>query len=95
MHIELPDVSIGVHGDDGPQLDFTHEGGDSVWKGQGKLCIRVGLRGRGRAPGQTPPGGIVIRNGELERAFVNVEFPDPGSRCTRTCTSRASAPASG
>ena len=27
--------------------------------------------------GVTPPGGVVIRNGELERAFVNVSY-DPG-----------------
>jgi streptogramin lyase len=79
MHIKLPDVWIGGLETKDLQLDFAHEGADSVWRGQGKLCVtEVACLNALEEPGKTPPGGFVIRNGELERAFVNLEFPDPG-----------------
>jgi hypothetical protein len=79
MHIRLPDVWIGALETKDLQLDFTHEGRDSVWRGQGRLClVELACLDAVERPGQTPPGGVVIRNGALERAFMNVEFPDPG-----------------
>jgi streptogramin lyase len=79
MHIKLPDVWIGGLETKDLQLDFAHEDADSVWRGQGRLCVtEVACLNALEEPGHTPPGGVVIRNGELERAFVNLEFPDPG-----------------
>jgi hypothetical protein len=79
MHIKLPDVWIGVLETKDLQLAFAHEGADSVWRGQGSICVTdVACLNAVEEPGKTPPGGVVIRNGELERAFVNLEFPDPG-----------------
>jgi hypothetical protein len=79
MHIALPDVWIGVLEIKELQLDFAREGADSVWRGQGKICVvEIACLDAVERSAQTPPGGVVIRNGELDRAFLNVEFPDPG-----------------
>lgn len=78
MHIKLPDVWIGALETKDLQLDFAHEGADNVWRGHGRLCVtEVACLNALEEPGKTPPGGVVIRNGELERAFVSLEFPDP------------------
>jgi virginiamycin B lyase len=76
MHIRMPDLWIGALQTKDLQLDFAHEGGDSVWRGQAQLCV-VALACLRALPGSTPPGGVVIRNGELERAFVRADL-DPG-----------------
>ncbi len=78
MHIELPDVDIGLMKITDLQLDFKREDGDSVWHGQGQFCLleRVCVNAA-EEEGVKPPGGVVIRNGELDRAHVNVTF-NPG-----------------
>ena len=78
MHIRLPDVLIGALELTDFRLDFAQEGRDSVWRGQGRFCLLATVCvDAAEHEGVTPPGGVVIRNGELERAFVNVSY-DPG-----------------
>ncbi len=74
MHIELPDVNIGALELSDLKLDFTRKDGDSVWRGQGELCLAIGICVDAAPGALTPPGGVVIRNGELDMAFMNVGF---------------------
>jgi hypothetical protein len=78
MHIRLPDVLIGAMELTDFRLNFAQEGPDSVWRGQGRFCLLAKVCvDAAEHQGVTPPGGVVIRNGALERAFVNVSY-DPG-----------------
>lgn len=65
-----PDVGI-----EGLQIDYS--GATREWRGMGKLCFLVACLDA-RDTGQAPPGGVVIRDGELQRLFGRLEFPEPG-----------------
>ena len=65
-----PDVGI-----EGLQIDYSRT--TREWRGMGKLCFLVVCLDA-RDSGQPPPGGVVIRDGELQRLFGRVEFPEPG-----------------
>ncbi len=70
------DAAIGPLGVQGLQIDYTRA--TQEWKGQGELCVVVVCLDAREIPGEAPPGGVVIRNGELVRAYANLDFPDPG-----------------
>ena len=44
----------------------------------GKLCVALACIDAREVPGEAPPGGVVIRDGELQRIYANLNFPDPG-----------------
>ena len=70
------DAEIGPLGVEGLQIDYTRA--TQEWRGQGELCVVVVCLDARETPGQAPPGGVVIRNGQLVRAYANLNFPDPG-----------------
>ena len=70
------DAAIGPLGVEGLQIDYTRA--TQEWRGQGELCVVVVCLDARETPGQAPPGGVVIRNGQLVRAYANLNFPDPG-----------------
>jgi hypothetical protein len=70
------DAEIGPLGVQGLQIDYTRD--TQEWKGQAALCVVVVCLDAREIPGEAPPGGVLIRNGQLVRAFANLDFPDPG-----------------
>jgi hypothetical protein len=70
------DAEIGPLGVQGLQIDYTRA--TQEWKGQGELCVVVVCLDAREIPGEAPPGGVLIRNGQLVRAYANLNFPDPG-----------------
>ncbi len=70
------DAEIGPLGVQGLQIDYTRA--TQEWKGQGELCVVVVCLDAREIPGEAPPGGVLIRNGQLVRAYANLDFPDPG-----------------
>lgn len=76
LHIGPLDAEIGPLGVSGLQLDYTRA--TREWKGQGKLCVVIACLDAVERPGEAPPGGVVIRDGHLVRAFVNLDLPTPG-----------------
>ena len=70
------DAAIGPLGVEGLQIDYTRA--TQEWRGQGELCVVVVCLDARETPGQAPPGGVVIRNGRLVRAYANLNFPEPG-----------------
>lgn len=76
MHIGPLDAEIGPLGVSDLKLDYTRQ--TQEWKGQGRLCVVIACLDAVERPGEAPPGGVLIRNGELQRAFVNVDLPTPG-----------------
>ena len=70
------DAAIGPLGVQGLQIDYARA--TEEWKGQGALCVVVVCLDAREIPGEAPPGGVVIRHGELVRAYANLDFPDPG-----------------
>lgn len=76
LHIGPLSGEIGSLGASDLRLDYT--GATREWKGQAKLCVVVACLDAVERAGQAPPAGVVIRNGSLVRAFVNLDFPDPG-----------------
>jgi hypothetical protein len=70
------DAAIGPLGVQGLQIDYTRA--TEEWKGQGELCVVVVCLDAREIPGEAPPGGVLIRHGQLVRAYANLNFPDPG-----------------
>jgi hypothetical protein len=70
------DAEIGPLGVQGLQIDYTRA--TEEWKGQAALCVVVVCLDAREIPGEAPPGGVLIRHGQLVRAFANLDFPDPG-----------------
>ena len=70
------DAELGPLGVNGLQIDYTRA--TEEWKGQGELCVIVACLDAREIPGEAPPGGVLIRHGQLVRAFANLNFPDPG-----------------
>ncbi len=70
------DAAIGPLGVEGLQIDYARA--TQEWRGQGELCVVVVCLDARETPGQAPPGGVVIRNGRLVRAYANLNFPAPG-----------------
>ena len=70
------DAEIGPLGVQGLQIDYARA--TQEWKGQGELCVVVVCLDAREIPGEAPPGGVLIRNGQLVRAYANLDFPDPG-----------------
>ena len=71
------DAAIGPLGVNGLQIDYARA--TQEWKGQGELCVVVACLDARAIPGEAPPGGVLIRHGQLVRAYANLNFPDPGS----------------
>ena len=69
------DAAIGPVGIDGLQLSYT--GATREWRGMGQLCFSIACIDAREIPGEAPPGGVVIRDGELQRIYANVTFPGP------------------
>jgi len=70
------DAAVGPVGIEALQIDYARV--TREWKGQGKLCAAIACLDAREIPGEAPPGGVVIRDGELQRLFVNLNFPAPG-----------------
>ncbi len=70
------DAEIGPLGVQGLQIDYARA--TQEWKGQAELCVVVVCLDAREIPGEAPPGGVLIRNGQLVRAYANLDFPDPG-----------------
>jgi hypothetical protein len=70
------DAAIGPLGVQGLQIDYTRA--VEEWKGQAQLCVVVACLDAREIPGEAPPGGVLIRHGQLVRAYANLNFPDPG-----------------
>jgi len=70
------DAAIGPLGVQGLQIDYKRA--TQEWRGQGELCVVVVCLEALEKPGRFPPGGVVIRNGQLVRAYANLNFPDGG-----------------
>jgi hypothetical protein len=70
------DAEIGPLGVQGLQIDYARA--TQEWRGQGELCVVVVCLDAREIPGEAPPGGVLIRNGQLVRAYANLDFPDPG-----------------
>ena len=70
------DAAIGPLGVNGLQIDYARA--TQEWKGQGELCVIVACLDAREIPGEAPPGGVLIRHGQLVRAYANLNFPDPG-----------------
>ena len=75
LTIAIDDANLGVASIKDLAIKFV---GGTEWRGTGKLCVveAVCLEAR-EIPGDTPPGGVVFRNGQLVYFFVTLGF-DPG-----------------
>ena len=70
------DANLGPVGVE--DLKLTYTGATREWRGTGALCIEIACLDAREVPGRAPPGGIVIRDGELQRFYADLTFPDPG-----------------
>ncbi len=72
------DAELGPIGVDA--LTLTYTGATREWKGTGELCVKdwACLNATDK-PGQPPPpGGVIIRDGQLVRLGASLIFPAPG-----------------
>ncbi len=76
MKIGPIDAAIGPVGIRGLVISYT--GATQEWRGEGELCAALACLDAREKPGEAPPGGVVIRDGELQRIYANLTFPDPG-----------------